>query len=164
MEDFLVKLKKTLVKKDLISFWIFPDLDTFKPIKMYSKDIEENFQKNINKYKNRNMANIKIFIEPRASDKQAALTVKVSIQKLTEDATFPKNVVYNYDNIWHFTLFYLKSDLEKKQFKIDDVFQLSKLVSNSLMPKDTDVYYTRFQELLKDLKQKLKKNKNFKYD
>ena len=59
---------------------------------------------------------------------------------------------------------YLKSDLEKKPFKMDDVFQLSKIVSNSLMPHNIDAFYSRFQELLKEVKQKLKKNKNFKYD
>ena len=177
MEETLKKLKDILKKKKILGGQIFPDLDKFKVFHGSEQELEQKFllslysprlaetseygQKNINKYKNRIVIAYGIMIQLSA-DKNWAVAVKIIAHRLTDEAKFGKHD----DDSWNFGVKYFKSDLEKKPFKMDSVFQLSKLVANELMPKGAidGVSYTRFLEILKEVKQKLKKNKNFKYE
>jgi len=84
ISDHIAKIDKSLSEKDIYSFWTFADRSGFKKIKNMSfKDMQKTMKSDVEKYKNRQICEIKIMTHSKP-DKHGTWLV-VGILAITTD-------------------------------------------------------------------------------
>ena len=116
---YLDNLQKQIVEKDLLSFWAFPDEPGFKKIKDIHtmKKMQAFINKDIDKYKNRNVALIRIGFyhndKPTGMRRKAGFYLCVSMSVLPID----KNGILNgADDAWGADISWKLEDFKTTKF------------------------------------------------
>jgi hypothetical protein len=76
--EYITNLQQTIKEKSLQSFWTFPDRSGFKKIKNVTfQDIQASIKANVDKYKNRQVCEIKIIAFPKSDEYNTYLVVDI---------------------------------------------------------------------------------------
>ena len=158
IDKYLDSLDTQLDEKELYSFWTFPDRTGFKKYKNKSlKDIQRIVNKDIDQYKNRNIA--KIHVKPFHHEKSDSMHGKVGVLLSVGISIFPidnNGVLNGKDNAWGCDFTWHDYDFKISKFS----FKLLERILESVQKHDlTGSYFigTPFTNIVYHLK-KLKVN------
>lgn len=115
---YLDHLQEQIVEKELLSFWTFPDEPGFKKIKnMTVKQMQAFINKNIDKYKNRNVALISISFNHH--DKPTSIMRKAGFYFALDISIFPidkHGILNGADDAWGADISWKLEDFKTTKF------------------------------------------------
>ena len=126
MEEYLAKLEKDLSEKKLDDFWALCDTE-FKAIKKSKSDIKKILKDKVDFYKNKKIANIRLFVRKAGLDDQSWIfAIKITVYEINDDGKIDTTS----NSTWGVYIRYNEEELSKHKFKLNTLEKLVKKVSD----------------------------------
>ena len=126
MEEYLAKLEKDLSEKKLDDFWALCDTE-FKAIKKSKSDIKKILKDKVDFYKNKKIANIRLFVRKAGLDDQSWIfAIKITVYEINDDGKIDTTS----NSTWGVYIRYNEEELSKHKFKVNALEKLVKQVAN----------------------------------
>jgi hypothetical protein len=126
MEEYLTKLEKDLSEKKLDDFWALCDTE-FKAIKKSKSDIKKILKDKVDFYKNKKIANIRLFVRKAGLDDQSWIfAIKITVYEINDDGKIDTTS----NSTWGVYIRYNEEELSKHKFKLNTLEKLVKKVSD----------------------------------
>ena len=154
IEDYLDSLDKMLKEKQLYQYWVFPDRKVFKRIQKSTTDMDKTIKSDLNKYKNRKIAYIKI--DPNTKNCTSHqreigiyLSVSISIFQIDEKGSHnnPKLRSWGCRIVWH------EKDFKCTKLSFKLLEEIIKIVADK-KHKCLALYGVPITKIVNDLKKK----------
>jgi hypothetical protein len=157
MEEYLIKLKKTIFDKDLEQFCVFPDLKTFKIIKKSEKEMVKIMKEKPEKYAGRQIAIILLQFFPDGFKKNKdVFGISIRVCLIEKNGSLTKNT----RNISSLYIRYRPHELEKHPFKIKNLEKMIKWVQYRYVESNfMGIFYDELEVKLDKLKELYTKKK-----
>lgn len=152
MEAYLKKLKRTLVSRELESFYVMCDRSDFEPIKGYGtpKEFNDMLQERKQYYAGKRVADITLNVNKKGlKEKEPVFYIKIVIYKITEEGKMLNKAGKTLGAL----IGYYPDDLEERPFKLKHVERLMQLVGDGYLNIDLFNGNT-YQYIVKHLKKK----------
>jgi len=132
MEEYLSDLEKDLSKKKLDNFWVMCDGD-FKAIKKSKTEIKQTLKEKTNIYKNKKIANIRLFINKKGLNTQDWIfAIKITVYEINENGAIDTTI----NSTWGVYIKYSEDELNKNKFKVNALEKLVKKVASKKLTSD----------------------------
>jgi hypothetical protein len=132
MEEYLSNLEKDLSKKNLDDFWAMCDGD-FKAIKKSKTEIKQTLKEKTNIYKNKKIANIRLFINKKGLNTQDWIfAIKITVYEINENGAIDTTI----NSTWGVYIKYSEDELNKNKFKVNALEKLVKKVASKKLTSD----------------------------
>jgi hypothetical protein len=155
MEQFIERIKKTLVNKNIKSFWVFPDSENFKIIKRTKDIVVNNLKLAPKKYNNVNIANVTLTTREKGiSDGDWVFGIKIDVYEVNNGKInqFP-------NDSWGLTVKYYTDDLQD-YVSGNKTFDLKNIIRNMVYLVDEKIILSTFDGITyKEFVERVKKAK-----
>lgn len=132
MEEYLSDLEKDLSKKKLDDFWAMCDSD-FKAIKKSKTEIKQTLKEKSNIYKNKKIANIRLFINKKGLNNQDWIfAIKITVYEINENGIIDSTI----NSTWGVYIKYSEDELNQNKFKVNALEKLVKKVASKKLTSD----------------------------
>lgn len=152
IKAYLKKLKKTLVSKELESFYVMCDRTDFKPIKGYDtpKEFNSMLQEKKQYYGGKRVADITLNVNRKGlKDDEPVFYIKIVIYKITDEG----KMLNKAGQVQGALIGYYPDDLEERPFKLKHVERLMHLVGGDILSTDT-LFGMKYMDVIRKLKKK----------
>jgi hypothetical protein len=132
MDEYLTNLEKDLSNKKLDDFWVICDND-FKAIKKSKTEIKQTLKEKANIYKNKKIANIRIFINKKGLNNQDWIfAIKITVYEINENGAIDTTM----NSTWGVYIKYSEDELNQNKFKVNALEKLVKKVASKKLTSD----------------------------
>jgi hypothetical protein len=132
MDEYITNLEKDLSNKKLDDFWVICDND-FKAIKKSKTEIKQTLKEKANIYKNKKIANIRIFINKKGLNNQDWIfAIKITVYEINENGAIDTTM----NSTWGVYIKYSEDELNQNKFKVNALEKLVKKVASKKLTSD----------------------------
>ena len=121
MQEYLTKLEQDLTEKKLDNFWVLCDND-FKAIKKSKSEIKKTLKEKADIYKNKKIANIRLFFNNSGS---WIFAIKITVYEIDENGEIDTTT----NSTWGVYIRYSEEELKNNKFKVNALEKLVKKVA-----------------------------------
>jgi hypothetical protein len=141
MEEYLIKLEDDLAKKKLDDFWVMIN-NEFKVIKKTKTEVKKMLKENLESYKDKQIANIRLFIRKAGLDDNSWIfAIKITIYEINNDGKIDTTS----NSTWGVYIRYNIEELRNNKFKLNELQSLVKKVASKQLTSNmiTGITYTQ---------------------
>jgi protein subunit release factor A len=116
MEEYLIKLEEDLNKKKLDDFWVMIN-NEFKAIKKTKTEVKKMLKENLESYKDKQIANIRLFIRKAGLDDNSWIfAIKITVYEINNDGKIDTTS----NSTWGVYIRYNIDELRNNKFKLNE--------------------------------------------